>query len=209
LSPTDHFLVYNGDLIHSIDLEDLLRRHEASGRIGTLAGIFHPIHNTLRCDGEGTLVGVQGFDNFDGGPAGVAGEGLSALTFAGIAVYRREFLDFARRGPQDIKRYWMDALKAGESLGVVDCGRAAWHDFGTPQGLWEAAKFMMESTGEFSFRYASMMGENRPYVANEADQDDLPEALSNVLVMEESAVPILPNTANCIIGRDFQWRIQP
>jgi mannose-1-phosphate guanylyltransferase len=204
LVTTDHFIVHNGDLIHTIDLKELLRRHIESGHIGTLAGLFRPSHNTLCCDGRGRLLGVHGYEGFsDRGEA-------ARLTFAGIAIYNREFLDFSRPGPEDIKRYWMDALGAGKAIGVVNCSQdSLWYDFGTPQGLWDAAKYMMEATQEFSYRYESLVREARPYVSNEAGMEDLPEALRNVIVCEESALPLFPNTSDCIIGRDFRWPIQP
>ena len=209
LSLSDHFLVHNGDLIHTINLRSLLRRHLESENIATLAGVFRPTHNTLSCDAEGLLLGVHGFDGYGAGdkPSGFE---TTRLTFAGIAVYNREFLEFGREGPEDIKRYWMDALGAGKSIGVMNCSQdAAWFDFGSPQGLWEAAKFAMDWTQDYSYRYFPLVREARAFVANEAGQEDLPELLRNVLIYEETPEPILPGTSNCIIGRDFRWEIQP
>jgi NDP-sugar pyrophosphorylase family protein len=204
LTNTDLFLVHNGDLIHNIDVKDLVRRHVESGHIATLAGLFRPSHNTLCCDGRGRLLGVHGYEGFSD-----RGE-LARLTFAGIAVYNREFLEFARPGPEDIKRYWMDALGAHKNIGVVNYSQdAVWYDFGTPQGLWDAARYMMEETRQYSYQYSPLIREERPYVSNEAGMDDLPEALRNVIIAEESAHPVMPNYSDCIIGRDFRWAIKP
>ncbi len=203
LESTDLFLVHNGDLIHTLDLKDLMARHLEGGHVATLAGIFRPTHNTLVCDARGRLLGIHDYEGF-------SGPGDTRLTFAGIAVYDRSFLDFLRPGFEDIKRYWTEALRAGRTIGVVNCTHAAaWYDFGTPQGLWEAAKFMMEQTGEYSYGYAPPLREARPYVANEAGQDDLPESLRNVLVYEETVLPLPIQTRDCILGRDFRWDIQP
>lgn len=203
LETTDMFLVHNGDLIHTIDLKDLMARHRASGHIATLAGIFRPTHNTLVCNARGGLLGIHGYEGF-------FAPGDTRLTFAGIALYDRSFLDFVKPGFEDIKRYWVDALGAGKKIGVVNYSQdAAWFDFGTPQGLWEAAKFLMEQTGEFSYGYTSLLREARPYVSNEAGQDDLPECLRNVLVMEETRLPLPAHTKDCIVGRDFGWEIKP
>lgn len=205
LAQTDLFLVHNGDLIHDIDLRELVKRHLESGNIATLAGLFRPSHNTLCCDGRGRLLGVHGYEGFSGD----RGE-LSRLTFAGIAVYNREFLEFARPGAEDIKRYWIDALGAHKPIGVVNFSQdAAWYDFGTPQGLWEAARYVMEQSREYSFQYSPLIREARPYVSNEAGMDDLPEALRNVVIVEESASPVMPNWTDCIVGRDFRWAIRP
>src|SRR5690606_24613767 len=113
LATTDHFLVHNGDLIHTLDLGDLLARHQAGGHIATLAGIQSPAQNTLVCDGQGRLLGVHGYEGYEE-------PGATRLTFAGIAVYDRRFLDFCKPGTEDIKRYWIDALRAGRTIGVAD-----------------------------------------------------------------------------------------
>lgn len=213
LGTTDRFLVHNGDLIHTIDLKDLLARHRASGNIATLAGIFRPVHNTLSMNAKGRLLGVHGFEGFvpaGGSDAARADGEIARLTFAGIAVYERAFLDFVKPGVKDIKPYWTAALRAGHSIGVANYSQdSAWFDFGTPQGLWDAAKFYMEMTNTFSYGYAPELRESRPYVSNEADAEGLPEALRDVLIYEESATPIAHHTRGQIIGRDFRWEIKP
>jgi mannose-1-phosphate guanylyltransferase len=203
LETTDRFLVHNGDLIHTIDLKDLLRRHRASGRIATLAAIARPAHDTLSIHDSGTLLGVHGFDGFS-----PRGEEIARLTFAGIAIYERAFLDFVRAGCEDIKPYWVAAMRAGNAIGVVNCGESAWFDFGSPQGLWDASRFSMDLNKDFSHGYAPPLREPRPYVSNEAGVEDLPEALRNVLIYEEPILHIPSNTANAIIGRDFRWDIE-
>jgi NDP-sugar pyrophosphorylase family protein len=205
LQETDRMLVHNGDLIHTVDLKDLLERHKASGAMGTLAGLFRPQHNTLSVGGGGRLLGVHGFEGY-----APAGNELTRLTFAGIAVYEKAFLEFVGPGEADIKPYWAAAMRAGHTLQVINYSQAAaWYDFGTPQGLWEAAKFHMETTQEYAFQYTPLVREMRPYVSNEAGVDDLPEALHNVLIYEEPASPISHHTGNQIIGRDFRWEIRP
>ncbi|MEO6096119.1 MAG: sugar phosphate nucleotidyltransferase [Fibrobacteria bacterium] len=205
LQTTDRFLVHNGDLIHTIDLKDLMARHEASGNIGTLAGIFRPTHNTLSVDQHGRLLGVHGFKDY--APPSTE---LARLTFAGIAIYERAFLEYVRPGCEDIKPYWIAALRAGHSIGVANYSHdAAWYDFGTPQGLWEAARFYMDQTKSYSFGYAPDLRELRPFVSNEANVEGLPDALRDVLVLEEPAVPVPPQTTGRIVGRDFRWEIKP
>ncbi|MDQ3001533.1 MAG: sugar phosphate nucleotidyltransferase [Fibrobacterota bacterium] len=204
LETTDSFIVHNGDLIHTIDLKDLLARHRASGDIATLAGLFRPTHNTLSIQQDGKLLGVHGFEEFS--PAG--GE-MARLTFAGIAIYEKAFLDFLKPGCEDIKPYWIAALRAGHAIGVANYSHdASWFDFGTPQGLWEAARFYMDLTKTYSYGYASDMRESRPFVSNEANVEGLPEALRDVLIYEESPTPIAHHTMNQIIGRDFRWKIK-
>ena len=201
LEKYDSFLVHNADLIHTIDLQGLLNRHLTSGALATLAGISHPHHNTLSVSTSGQLLGVHGYRNFK------HQSGNQQLTFSGVAIYRREFLRFVGPGAEDIKPFWIAALDAGESIHVVDCSAAHWHDFGSPQGLWEAAKYVMDSNQEFSFNYPSTAN-GKPCVGNEAGQTDLPEGLQNVLIYEKIKSFQGVSKKNCILGSDFEWSIQ-
>ncbi len=201
LKTCDHFLVHNADLIHTIDLQDLFNHHLASGAVATLAGIHHSNHNTLSVSKDGGLLGIHGYKGFE------ANSEDKRLTFSGIAFYRSDFLRFVNPCTEDIKHHWTQALDAGTEIQVVDCSSDSWYDFGTPQGLWDAAKFMMESTGESSYNYSVSSGE-RPYVSNEAGQKDLPEGLKNVLIYEEVGLPVSIRTENRILGKDFEWLIQ-
>ncbi len=203
LGECETFLVHNADLIHTVDLADLYKRHQSSGALATLAGVFRPAHNTLSCAEGGRLLGVHGYREFDHRIE------IARLTFAGIAFYERDFLRHVGAGPEDIKPYWIRALESGGLIHVEHCDDAQWHDFGTPQGLWDAAKFMMEATGEFNYNYHPLLSEPKPYVDNEAGQDDLPDLLRNVLVCEETPVPVPFGTKNCVLGRDFKWNIRP
>lgn len=204
LESTDQFLVHNGDLIHNIDLKDLLTKHRDSGNIGTLAGILRPKYNTLGCAADGRLLGVHGFNEYAGG-----GSEITRFTFAGIAVYDKAFLDFFKPGEADIKPSWIDAMRVGHKMGVVNYSyNSSWFDFGTPQGLWEASQFMMEQTKDYSYRYNPPIREARPYVSNEAGVEELPVGLRNVVVIEEPEVELSEDTENKIVGRDFRWEIK-
>ncbi len=115
LRETDHFLVHNGDLIHGIDLAALYQEHLDSGALATLAGLhLEKGPNTLSVSAEGTLLGIHGFHPPEG-------QEEKRLTFAGIAFYRREFLDFVTPGPDDIKPHWIRALeKAQDKTGALE-----------------------------------------------------------------------------------------
>jgi len=216
----DAFLIHNADLIHTFDLKALWASHLSSGAVATLAGIHRPPLNTLSVDAAGRLLGVHGYQGYRADPALNQQSNLEStrLTFAGVAFYQREFLGFLSPGCEDIKHYWMRALNAGDRIQVVDCSEAAWHDFGTPQSLWEAARFVMDSAGEFNYNYPSPR-DSRAYVSNEvsneisteisneAGEKDLPEDLRNVLLYEKTKTPIPKGTHNRILGKDFEWEI--
>jgi NDP-sugar pyrophosphorylase family protein len=128
---------------------------------------------------------------------------------ANRVFYRRDFLQYVAMGAHDIKLDWNTALQAGEKIGVVNCTHEAdWFDFGTPQGLWEASRFVMERSGQYSYQYHTQFAEARPHVSNEAGQEGLPEHLRNVLVLEETQRPVSASTHDCILGRNFRWNIQ-
>jgi NDP-sugar pyrophosphorylase family protein len=214
LAQTDHFLVHNADLLHNIDLAALYRAHVESGALATLAGLYREgAVNTLsveeRKNGRGGqlgLLGVHGFDGFTGDT-----HESKRLTFAGIAFYRRDFLAFVPSGESDIKPWWKAAQAGGGLIRVVDVTGATWHDFGTPQGLWEATKYRMESTGVYAHKYAAAPDEQGrpPRVSNEAGLTDLPDALRNVVVYEAPRIPLDEGTTNLLTGYDFDWKVRP
>lgn len=205
LADTDHFLVHNADLIHAVDLGRAWESHRMSGALATLVGIRRGgAPNTLSADGRDGLLGVHGF----GGYAGDAHE-AKRLTFAGIAFYRRDFLAFVPAGVSDIKPWWMAALAGGGRIRVADAGDAPWHDFGTPQGLWDALKFRMERTGIYAHGYPAATADGKPArVSNEAGID-LPQGLRNVAVYEAPRIPLEAETTNLLTGRDFDWKVRP
>lgn len=212
LAATEHFLVHNADLVHDIDLAALYRAHVASGALATLAGLHREgAANTLSVDERGGLhewIGVHGYEGYAGDP-----HEFKRLTFTGIAFYRRDMLAFIPSGVSDIKGGWNAARAGGGRIRVVDVTGAAWHDFGTPQGLWDAMKFRMDSTGVSAFRYPAAPdgagGQGRPArVANEAGIS-LPAGLRNVVVYEAPRVPLEEGTTNLLTGYDFDWKVRP
>jgi NDP-sugar pyrophosphorylase family protein len=204
LRDTEHFLVHNADLIHAIDLSAAYRAHRDSGVMATLVALnVERGANTLSVSAEGDLLGVHGFENFDGDS-----HESKRLTFAGIAFYRRDVLAFIPEGVSDIKPWWMATLRGGGKIRVVDASGTPWYDFGTPQGLWEAMKYRMESTGTFSYRYAATEGA-APRVSNEAGITALPTGLRNVVVYEEPRIPLEAETTNLLTGFDFDWKVRP
>lgn len=207
LSATEHFLVHNADLLHDLDLSALRREHLASGALATLAGLnVEGAANTLSVAKNGSLLGVHGFEGYAGDP-----EEAKRLTFAGIAFYRRDFLAFCPAGASDIKPLWKAALRGGGRIRVMDFTGSAWHDFGTPQGLWEAMKFRMERAGTFAYGYPATPDDKGrpPRVSNEAGMTGLPPGLRNVVIYEEPRIPLEAETTNLLTGYDFDWKIRP
>lgn len=207
LGDTDHFLVHNADLLHGVDLREVYAAHRDSNALATLVALRREgAANTLSVSADGALLGVHGFEGFDGDP-----EEAKRLTFSGIAFYRRDFLAFAPTGEHDIKPVWKAAQRGGGKIRVIDRTGDDWHDFGTPQGLWEATKHRMDRTGVYAYRYPAAAGNAgaRPRVANESTLEALPSGLKNVVVYEAPRVPLDPDTTNLLTGLDFDWKIRP
>ncbi len=213
LAATDHFLVHNADLIHDIDLAALYRAHVESGALATLAGLQREgAANTLSIEernGRLSLLGIHGFEGYAGDP-----HEFKRLTFTGVAFYRRDFLAFVPSGVSDIKVWWNAARAGGGLIRVVDVTGAAWHDFGTPQGLWDAMKHHMDRTGISTYGYvAAPDGTDDPgrppRVSNEAGLADLPSGLRNVVVYEAPRIPLDAGTTNLLTGYDFDWKVRP
>lgn len=207
LGATEHFLVHNADLLHDLDLAALWRGHTESGALATLAGLnVEGKANTLSVSKAGALLGVHGFEDYPGDA-----EEAKRLTFAGVAFYRRDFLAFCPSGESDIKPLWKSALRGGGRIQVIDFSGGSWHDFGTPQGLWEATKHRMEKSGTFAYGYPSKPGDkgHPPRVSNEAGLKNLPAGLRNVVIYEAPRIPLEAETTNLLTGRDFDWKIRP
>jgi mannose-1-phosphate guanylyltransferase len=207
LGGTEHFLVHNADLLHDLDLAALWREHVASGALATLAGLHvEGKANTLSVADNGSLLGVHGFEGFDGDA-----EESKRLTFAGVAFYRRDFLAFCPAGEIDIKPLWKNAMRGGGRVRVIDCTGTAWHDFGTPQGLWEATKHWMEKSSTYAYGYPNAPDDKGrpPRVSNEAGLKDLPAGLRNVVIYEAPRIPLEAETTNLLTGFDFDWKIRP
>jgi mannose-1-phosphate guanylyltransferase len=207
LRDTEHFLVHNADLIHSIDLAALYHAHLDSNAMATLVALnVEGGANTVSVSQEGELLGVHGFDGFSGDS-----HESKRLTFAGIAFYRRDVLAFIPDGVSDIKPWWMATLKGGGKIRVVDVSGAPWYDFGTPQGLWDAMKYRMEATGIYARGYdAAPDDQGRPpRVSNETGMTGLPPGLRNVVVYESPRIPLEEGTTNLLTGFDFDWKVRP
>jgi mannose-1-phosphate guanylyltransferase len=191
LEQTDLFMVHNADIMHDINLQSLLDLASQSPDLGILAGIDRHAVNTLVLNAKGKL-------------AGVGNDGT--LTFSGIGVYKKSFLEYCQNKVAHITEFWNDALKAGEQIQIRDFPESAWFDFGDPQGLWEAARWYIDLTGEYGYNY-NTDSDSYPCVSNEANLPDLPERLRNVLIYESPDESMKAGMKNCVVGKDFRWEI--
>jgi mannose-1-phosphate guanylyltransferase len=125
LAEGDRFLLHNGDVLCDADLGALIADHRASGAAGTLLLTDWPEVNTVVTDPEGRVLRI----GRGGAPPAIE---VRRLTYTGIAVFERGFLDYVPEGPSSL----VDALRRAmaEQPGSVRGfapGGFLWSDLGT------------------------------------------------------------------------------
>jgi len=127
LRESDHFLLYNGDVDCDADLAALCEAHLSGGAAVTLLLADWPEVNSVRLGGDGRVRDVAGRLGTTPAP------GDRMLTYTGVAVCARRFLDLLPAGPSDL----VDALVAAivddrQGLRGVAPEGLFWNDLGTP-----------------------------------------------------------------------------
>lgn len=131
---SEHLVVHNGDLVHTIDLCEAWKAHLSSKAAATLVTVDRPRVNTVRVR-DGRFAGVTGHPRC---PSDALADSVGR-TFSGIAFYR--VADLGHRGAEkwSVKELWHGLLEAGRPVLCWDAPRAArWDDLGTPAELSEA-----------------------------------------------------------------------
>lgn len=125
----DHFIVFNGDILFTVDLAPIVAGHRASGAAATMVLLPMPEHEKF------AAVELNG----DGHVRRIAGKGpptqdrTTPWHFSGVHVMSPEVFDFmAPSGPEDINRdVYLRMIERGRVVrGAV--ARGYWSDLGTP-----------------------------------------------------------------------------
>lgn len=148
LGKTD-VLVHNADILTDIDLGQLIRAHQASGDIATLAVHNHEKFNTVWIDPSGALVRV-GED--DPNP----GTGLCKIAYTGIAVYAPVFFALLPEGHSSVVHAWHAAVAGGRRIGTVNVSGSLWNDIGTIEAYAGAIREALNLAGEQVFVHPSV-----------------------------------------------------
>jgi len=143
------FIVYNADILSDIDLPALIRKHEASRNIATLAVQDNSKFNNVWIDREGIMHHVGSM--LPGG-----NHGLCKIAFTGIAVYSPAFLDFLPEGPSSVVDSWLRAVAAGNTIGTMDFSGSEWTDIGTPDAYARAVFDALKKQGKTIYAHASV-----------------------------------------------------
>jgi NDP-sugar pyrophosphorylase family protein/aminoglycoside/choline kinase family phosphotransferase len=194
------FLVHNADILSDIDLAALMKGHEVSGNIATLAVHDCAKYANVWVDSCGTLqyVGskMPGHDPI-----------LCKIAFMGIAVYSPDFLKFLPDGPSTVVDAWRNALAEGQTIGTLDFSGAAWTDIGTPNAYAAAVFDAMKKQGEMVYVHPSFDCSNAEVLGNvvieKGSSCKKKSSLHNSIVLPGTAISHGTHVEQKIIGPGF------
>ncbi|HUX43864.1 MAG TPA: nucleotidyltransferase family protein [Terracidiphilus sp.] len=139
-SGDEPFLMHNVDVISTIDLAEMVRRHTERDALATLAVKDRETSRYLLFDADGQLCGRR---------AGPVGElelvrpatGVRALAFCGIHVISPGiFAKLEEEGAFPIVPAYLRMAAEGERIFASDAGPAHWRDLGRPESVRQAER---------------------------------------------------------------------
>jgi NDP-sugar pyrophosphorylase family protein len=121
------FIVTNGDILHTIDLNTAYHHHNESGNLATLVLHDHPRYNQVEIGQKGTIVGIRDKRL----------QGTSAATkkvaFTGIHIISPQLLkDIPSHRYIDIISIYLKLIARGEKVCGYQVENHYWLDIGTP-----------------------------------------------------------------------------
>ncbi len=132
----DTFLCFNGDIISSLDLRDLLAFHRSHGGIGTLSLWQVPDPSAFG------VVGLDGHRIIDFQEKPAPGTAISDLINAGVYVFQPELLDHIPSGVVSLERLVFPNILDRGLHGYRFQGY--WVDCGTPESYLRAQSELLE-----------------------------------------------------------------
>ena len=116
------FVVVNGDILSSIDLQELLSNHESSGATATLVLKDEPRFNGVRVAEDGRILGFQGGAD-------------QHLAFTGIQVMDpRVLANIPPDTPISIIDTYLDLISGGSKIMAHVVKEQFWRELGSPSG---------------------------------------------------------------------------
>lgn len=139
LKKTPFFLVHNSDILSDMDLNLLMRKHQESGALVTLA-VREAGANNILIGANGHLLDCRGLLNR-------AGDGSTRhVTYLGVAAYSAAFLENLPEGPSDLVDTWVDLIsRQPGSIQTIDMERGYWNDLGTFDAFFDAQRVIIDS----------------------------------------------------------------
>ncbi len=209
LLSTCTFLVHNTDILSNIDLGMLIKAHEASGNLVTLAVHDYLGLNNLRLDSEGFLRDVVKLSESQTACKGM----LRQAAYTGIAVYSPDFIKHIPAGNSGMVSCWLKALASGAKIGTMDVTGTAWKDLGHPESFAEAIWDKLSSQGERAFIHPNSSGckhvffQGMGVIESNATVTE-PVTLESSILLPGALVDGSQNRTNQIIGPDYSIAIE-
>lgn len=123
------FLVVNGDILHSLDLGEIYRRHLASGALVSMVVHDQVRFNNIRVSAQGTVSALR-----IGKEKTTPAFGERPLAFAGIHVIDPSVLaGIPATGCHDIIDLYRKMIASGGVINAIEVSGHFWTDIGTPQ----------------------------------------------------------------------------
>ena len=139
-SSEEPFLLHNVDVLSTIDFARMVRFHNASQALATLAVQERKSSRYLLFDGQGLLCGRR-FEKEDRTELVRTSEPLQPLAFSGIHILSPRLLAMMKeQGVFSIIDVYLRLAANGEKLVAFRADEAYWRDLGTIESLRQAAK---------------------------------------------------------------------
>ncbi|HMO02348.1 MAG TPA: sugar phosphate nucleotidyltransferase [Oligoflexia bacterium] len=135
------FLIHNCDIYSEVDYADLLKLHQASEALATLAVKKRKSERGVLVDQNGYFVGWKGSD----GPILALGkEAAESIPFCGIHFANYNIFDYMPfdKDKFSILEAYKNAVSAGERVLTYDIGDKYWIDVGTPEKVEELSNYL-------------------------------------------------------------------
>lgn len=136
-------LVYNVDILSSVNLKAMLQQHRSHGNAATLAVSHRSTDRLLLIDNEGLLCGWQQLSSGTTRWAEKPREQTSAMAFSGITYIERPLIDLLPEAdhPYPIFPEYL-RLATTLPIGTFEHPAGHWLDVGKPETLAAASNFM-------------------------------------------------------------------
>jgi NDP-sugar pyrophosphorylase family protein len=209
------FILYNGDVLADLPLDQLIEAHCRSENIATLALRSSGAEKRIQCDpASGSITDLRGL---------LGGRDEPAFVFTGISVFSPEIHKHIPGGePISIIPVLADLLRDGAPIGGVILDEGLWFDIGTPEAYLDIHRLLLQGRHAFSYLPGDWLQPVAPDATIAVDAELLgctavgPGArvqsgarLMDTIVWADTAVPAGADLCRTILASDFTRHCTP
>ncbi len=158
LAKADCFVVFNGDVLCDVNLNDLINAHLKNDALATLLMVNKPDINTVHLNSDQAVIHIEG-----AGPETKIPANCQALTYSGIGVFSRRILEDIGPGFSSLIDPLVRAiaLDAGSVQGLVP-KNIYWDDLGTLPRFLQVTQDIHDHPAQFVWLNSSTNSGYRP-----------------------------------------------